>query len=175
MRIVADGTDLRFSLAGRVGRVSAIGSNMPGGEVFYSPVEDSVEGEICFSEFPGCYLGHEVYGIRLRFEGGRVVDASADRDEEFLLKILDTDVGARSLGEFGVGCNPGIQRHMKNTLFDEKIEGTIHVALGQSYPDTGGTNESAIHWDIVKDLRTGGRIELDGRVAQENGFWLAAA
>jgi aminopeptidase len=175
VRIVADGTDLRFSLAGRQGRVSGIGSNMPGGEVFYSPVEDSVEGEIRFGEFPGCYLGREVYGIRLRFAGGRVVDASADRDEEFLLEVLDTDDGARSLGEFGVGCNPGIQQHMKNTLFDEKMAGTIHLALGQSYPDTGGTNESAVHWDIVKDLRQDGRIELDGEVVQQNGRWLAVA
>jgi aminopeptidase len=172
VQIRADGTDLRFSLAGRNGRVAGIGSNMPGGEVFYSPVEDSAEGEISFSEFPGCYLGHEVAGIRLRFEGGRVVDASAHHDEEFLLQVLDTDDGARRLGEFGVGCNPGIQRHMKNTLFDEKIEGTVHLALGQSYPDTGGINESAVHWDIVKDLRRGGVIELDGKLAQRDGSWV---
>jgi aminopeptidase len=171
VRIVADGTDLRLSLAGRSGRVSGAGANMPSGEVFYSPVEDSAEGEITFSEYPGCYLGREAYGIRLRFEQGRVVEASAEQGEDFLLQLLDTDEGARRLGEFGIGCNPGIQRHMKNTLFDEKIEGTIHLALGQSYLDTGGTNESAIHWDIVKDLREGGRIEVDGEVVQENGRW----
>jgi aminopeptidase len=171
VRIVADGTDLKFSLAGRAGRVSGAGANMPSGEVFYSPVEDSAEGVITFSEYPGCYLGREVYGIRFRFEGGRVVEASATQAEDFLLQLLDTDDGARRLGEFGIGCNPGIQRHLKNTLFDEKIEGTIHLALGQSYPDTGGTNESAIHWDVVKDLRREGRIELDGELVQENGTW----
>jgi aminopeptidase len=172
VRVVADGTDLRLGLSGRVGRVSGLGSNMPSGEVFYSPIEDSAEGEITFGEFPGCYLGREVHGIRLRFDGGRVVDASASQNEDFLLEVLDTDDGSRRLGEFGIGCNPGIQRHLRNTLFDEKIEGTVHLALGQSYPDTGGTNESAIHWDIVKDLRQGGRIELDGNVVQENGRWL---
>ena len=112
-----------------------------------------------------------MHGIRLRFEGGRIVDASASQNEDFLLQVLDTDDGARRLGEFGIGCNPGIQRHLRNTLFDEKMDGTIHLALGQSYPDTGGTNESAIHWDIVKDLRQSGRIELDGEVVQENGRW----
>jgi aminopeptidase len=171
VRIVAEGTDLTFSLAGRAGRVSAADANMPSGEVFYSPVEDSAEGVITFSEYPGCYVGREIYGIRLRFEAGRAVEASATQGEDFLLQLLDTDDGARRLGEFGIGCNPGIQRHMKNTLFDEKIEGTIHLALGQSYVDTGGTNESAIHWDIVKDLRQQGRIELDGELVQDNGAW----
>jgi aminopeptidase len=110
--------------------------------------------------------------VRLRFEEGRVVDASSTTDEEFLVATLDTDENARVLGEFGIGCNPGIQRHMKNTLFDEKIEGTVHFAVGTGFPQLGGQNHSAIHWDIVKDLRNGGRIELDGEVVQENGKWL---
>ena len=101
-----------------------------------------------------------------------VVDASADANEEFLIEQLDVDEGARRLGELGVGCNPGITRYMKNTLFDEKMDGTVHLALGNSYTDLGGTNESSIHWDIVKDLRDGGRIELDGVTVQENGAWL---
>ena len=172
VRIVGDGTDLRFSVAGRHGEVDALGANMPGGEVFYCPVEDSAEGTITYSEYPACHLGHEVEGIRLRFEGGRVVDASATADEEFLLAMLDTDDGARRLGEFGIGCNPGIQQHMRNTLFDEKIEGTIHLAVGTGFKDLGGTNESGIHWDMVKDLRRGGRLELDGELVQENGKWL---
>jgi aminopeptidase len=130
---------------------------------------------ITFLEFPGVHLGNECRGIRLRFEGGRVVDASAERGEDFLISTLDTDDGARRLGELGVGCNRVITRHMKNTLFDEKIDGTIHLALGNCIPDAGGVNESAIHWDIVKDLRSGGQIELDGRTVQENGAWLAAA
>jgi aminopeptidase len=154
VRIVGADTDLTFSLAGREGKVDALGANMPGGEIFYSPVEDSAVGVISFSEYPGCYIGHEVTGIRFRFEG-----------------TLDTDEGARRLGEFGIGCNPGIQRHMKNTLFDEKIEGTVHFAIGTGFPQLGSQNRSAIHWDIVKDLRNGGRIELDGEVVQENGQW----
>jgi aminopeptidase len=172
VRIVAPGTDLTFSLAGRHGLVDALRANMPGGEIFYSPLEDSAEGVISYSEYPACYLGHEVEGVRLQFEGGRIVDASATRDEEFLIGALDTDEGARRLGEFGIGCNPGIQRHMKNTLFDEKMEGTIHLAVGTGFPQIGGENQSGIHWDMVKELRNGGRIELDGKVVQENGQWL---
>ena len=172
VRIVGPETDLTFSLAGRAGKVDALGANMPGGEIFYSPVEDSAEGVITYSEYPACYLGHEVEGARLRFEGGRIVDASARSDEAFLLGTLDTDDGARRLGEFGIGCNPGIQRHMKNTLFDEKMEGTIHLAVGVGFPQIGGRNESAVHWDMVKELRSGGRIELDGELVQENGTWL---
>jgi len=171
VRIVGVETDLTFSLAGRQGKVDALAANMPGGEIFYSPVEDSAEGVISYLEYPACYLEHEVGGVRLRFEGGRIVEASATSDEEFLLGALDTDEGARRLGEFGIGCNPGIQRHMRNTLFDEKMEGTIHLAIGTGFPQIGGLNESAIHWDMVKELRNGGRIELDGKVVQENGVW----
>jgi len=171
VRIVAEGTDIRFSLEDRHGFVDALGANMPGGEIFYSPVEDSAEGVIAYSEYPACYLGHEVGGVRFRFEGGRIVEASAESDEEFLLGLLDTDEGARRLGEFGIGCNPGIQAHMRNTLFDEKIEGTIHLAIGQGFSYLNGTNSSGIHWDMVKELRRGGRIELDGAVIQENGEW----
>ena len=129
-------------------------------------------GVISFSEFPAVYGSNEVTGVRLRFESGRVVDASAATGEEFLLGTLDADEGARGLGELGIGCNPGITRHMKNVLFDEKIYGTVHLALGASYPFTGGTNVSSVHWDIVKDLRRGGRLSCDGEVVQENGAWL---
>ena len=104
--------------------------------------------------------------------GGRVVDASAETDEDFLLATLDTDEGARRIGELGIGCNPAITRYMRNTHFDEKIDGTVHIAIGAGFADLGGTNESAIHWDMVKDLRSGGRIEIDGRVVQENGAWV---
>ena len=172
VRIVGAETDLTLSVAGRDAKVDAGGSNIPGGEFFLSPVEDSAEGTIAFIEFPAVYSGREVAGIRLRFEAGRVVDASAEREEAFLLEALDTDEGARRLGELGIGCNPGITRHMRNTLFDEKIDGTVHLALGAGIREIGGTNESSIHWDIVKDLRSGGRIELDGEVVQENGSWL---
>jgi aminopeptidase len=171
VRIVGEGTDLRLSLAGRSMKVDAGGANVPGGEFFGCPVEDSAEGEIAFTEFPALYEGRELAGIRLRFEGGRVVDASAASNEEFLLEKLEQDDGARRIGELGIGCNPGITRYMKNTLFDEKIDGTIHVALGNGMPDLGGENVSTIHWDIVKDLRGGGRIELDGEVVQHDGVW----
>ena len=173
VRVVAPGTDLAFSLAQRTGCVDALGANMPGGEVFYSPVEDSASGVIEYSEFPACYGGRRVQRVRLTFDGGRVVDASSFTDEDFLLTTLDTDDGARVLGEFGIGCNPGIQRHTMNTLFDEKMEGTVHFAIGSGFAFLGGTNMSAVHWDMVKDLRTGGRIEIDGQIVQENGTWLA--
>jgi aminopeptidase len=169
LRVVGPETDVRMSLAGRRVDASDGKFNMPDGEVFFPPVEDSVEGEIAFAEFPAVHDGRELRGIRLRFEAGRVVDASAESEEAFLHEVLDTDEGARRLGEVGIGCNPGVTRYMKNTLFDEKMNGTAHFALGQSYTDLGGVNESAIHWDIVKDLRTGGRIYADGELIQEDG------
>jgi len=172
VRIVAPGTDLRLSLRGRVGMVDAGGANMPGGEVFFCPVEDSAVGTIEFSEFPGVYAGREVSGIRLAFSGGRVVEASAQSNEDFLLATLDTDDGARRLGELGIGCNPGITRHTRNVAFDEKIDGTVHLAVGKGFPELGGTNESVVHWDIVKDLRADGRLEVDGRAVQICGKWL---
>ena len=171
VRIVGGDTDLTLSIAGRQMKVDAGGANMPGGEFFTSPLEESAEGTIAFTEFPAVYAGREVTGIRLRFEGGRVVDVSAQTHEDFLVEMLDTDDGSRRLGELGIGCNPGITRHMRNTLFDEKIDGTVHLALGNGIVEVGGENVSAIHWDIVKDLRDGGRIELDGEVVQEDGAW----
>jgi len=152
-------------------KVDAGGANIPGGEFFGCPVEDSAEGTIAFTEFPAVYQGREYTGIRLRFEGGRVVDASADTNEADLIDVLDGDEGARSLGELGIGCNPGIQRYMKNVAFDEKIDGTVHLAVGNSYTFTGGTNSSSIHWDIVKDLRSGGELYADGKLVQQNGEW----
>lgn len=173
VRIVAKGTDLRLSLAGRVMEVDAGGMNIPGGEFFGCPVEDSAEGVIAFSEFPAVYAGRELRGIRLRFESGGVVEASAETNEDYLLEVLDSDEGSRQLGELGIGCNPGITRYMRNTLFDEKIDGTVHLALGNGMPSLGGENVSRIHWDLVKDLRAAGtRIELDGDVVQRDGAWL---
>ena len=141
VRIVGERTDLTLSLAGRSGAVEDGHINMPGGEVFYSPVEDSVEGEVTFCEFPAVYFGHEVSGVRLVFERGRIVEASADvRARSSCSRTLDTDAGARRLGELGIGCNPGIQRFTKNVGFDEKIDGTIHLAVGNSYSSNGGKN-----------------------------------
>jgi aminopeptidase len=171
LRIVGEGTDLTVSVAGRRTDVDAGFGNMPGGEFFICPVETSAEGTIAFTEFPAVWGGRELRGIRLRFAQGRVVDASAETEEDYLVEILGTDEGARRIGELGIGCNPGIDRYMRNVYFDEKIAGTVHLALGNGFAYVGGTNESAIHWDIVKDLRSGGRIELDGRVVQANGVW----
>jgi aminopeptidase len=175
VRIVGERTDVTLSLAGRSGEVEDGHINMPGGEVFYSPVEDSVRGEVTFCEFPAVYFGHEVSGVRLVFESGKIVAASAESGEEFLLRTLDTDGGSRRLGELGIGCNPGIQRHTKNVGFDEKMHGTVHLAVGNSYSSTGGRNISSVHWDMVKDLRSGGRIYTDGTLVQEDGRWVGPA
>src|SRR4029078_6345999 len=113
----------------------------------------------------------DVHGARLRFENGRAVEITAGSNEDFFKSVLTSDDGASVVGEFAIGCNPGIQEHMRNTLFDEKIEGTIHLAMGNGFPFIGGTNVSAVHWGRVKDLRRGGRIELDGEIVQENGAW----
>jgi aminopeptidase len=141
---------------------------MPDGEFFTGPVEDSAEGEITY-HLPASYSGREVSGVRFRFEGGKVVDATAERGQEFLLDTLDTDEGSRRLGELGIGTNFGITEGTKEILLDEKIGGTVHLAIGASYPDTGGVNESAVHWDMICDLRRGGKIEVDGELLQEDG------
>jgi aminopeptidase len=173
VRVVGAGTDLTFSLAGRRGQVDdGTGENVPGGEVFYSPIEDSAEGVVTFAEYPAVLAGHEVENVRLVFRAGRVVEASADREEEFLRSMLDADAGARVLGEFGIGANPGIRDYMRNTLFDEKIDGTVHFAVGAGFPHLGGVNTSALHWDMVKNLRGGGEIRCDGEVVQRDGEWL---
>ncbi|MFN2467599.1 MAG: aminopeptidase [Gaiellaceae bacterium] len=172
VRIEGPDTDLTIGIAGREALVDGGHVNMPGGEFFFAPVEDSAEGVITYNEFPAEYSGNEVTAIRLRFESGVVVEASAASGEDFLLATLDTDEGARRIGELGIGCNPGIQRHTRSVLFDEKMDGTVHLAVGKAYAQAGGTNESLVHWDMVKDLRRGGRLSLDGKPMQENGVWL---
>jgi aminopeptidase len=168
VRIEAPGTDLRLGIAERT-FIPCFGEhNMPDGEFFTAPIEDSVEGEVSF-HLPAMISGREVSGARLRFEAGKVVDATAERGEEFLVRMLDTDDGSRRLGEMGIGTNYGIDRGTRDVLLDEKIGGTIHLAVGASYPESGGVNESAVHTDMVCDLRQGGRIEVDGELLQENG------
>jgi aminopeptidase len=175
VRIVGERTDVTLSLKDRTGLVEDGHVNMPGGEVFYSPVEDSAEGEVTFCEFPAVYFGHDVSGIRFRFERGEIVDASAEVGEEFLLRTLDTDPGARRLGELGIGCNLGIKRYTRNVGFDEKIDGTVHLAIGNSYASNGRKNRSSVHWDLVKDLREG-RADLRRReLVQEDGRWVGPA
>jgi aminopeptidase len=168
VRIRSEGTDLRLGIDGRTFIAADGKHNMPDGEFFTGPIEDSAEGEIRF-HLPTSYSGREVAGVRFRFESGRVVDASAEKGEEFLLQMLDTDDGARRLGELGIGTNYGITEGTGEILLDEKIGGTVHLAVGRSYPETGGVNDSAIHWDMICDLRRGGRIEVDGEALQEDG------
>jgi len=142
--------------------------NVPDGEVFTGPVEDSLEGHVYYS-YPAIHSGREVSGIRLWFEKGKVVKATAEKNEEFLLKTLETDEGARYVGEFAIGTNHGITKFTRNILFDEKIGGSFHMALGSSYPETGGRNQSAIHWDMICDLRDGGEIWVDDVILYKNG------
>ena len=168
VRIVAPGTDLRLGIAGRHFIPCDGEHNMPDGEFFTGPIEDSVEGEVSF-HLPAVIGGREVAGVRLRFDAGKIVEASAERGEEFLVEMLDTDEGARRLGELGIGTNYGIDRGTRDVLLDEKIGGTVHLAVGASYPESGGVNESAVHTDMVCDLRDGGRIEVDGEVLQRDG------
>lgn len=168
IRVVAKGTDLSMSVAGRTWINCDGKANMPDGEIFTGPIEDSVEGTVAFS-FPGFYYGREAAGIRLTFKKGRVTKATASKNEGFLRAMLDTDEGARRIGEFAIGTNAAIQRFTRNTLFDEKIGGTIHMALGASPRESGGVNESGVHWDIVNDMRDGGKIYADGKLIYKDG------
>ncbi|MDQ8046067.1 MAG: aminopeptidase, partial [Patulibacter sp.] len=137
-------------------------------EVFTGPHERSANGEVSFG-VPSYRAGGVVRGARLVFADGRVVEATADEGQDVLDAELATDDGARFLGELGIGTSPGIDRPTGSTLLDEKITGTVHLALGQSYPETGGVNESAVHWDLITDLRDGGRLTADGTTLIENG------
>ncbi|MGE5598130.1 MAG: aminopeptidase [Bacteroidota bacterium] len=167
-RIKAPGTDLRFGAAGRKwincdGRL-----NFPDGEIFTGPLENSVEGEISFS-FPGIYAGQEIEGIWLKFAAGQVVEAKAAKGEALLYALLDTDEGARRVGEIAVGTNFAIQKFTRNMLFDEKIGGTVHLALGHGIVESGSKNESAIHWDMLCDMRQGGEMYADGALIYKDG------
>jgi len=168
VHITGSETDLRLSVAGRTFVNCAGKFNVPDGEVFTGPVEDSAEGCVFFS-YPAITSGREVSGIRLWFEKGRVVRATAEKNEDYLLQMLDTDAGARYLGEFAIGTNEGISQFTREILFDEKIGGSFHLALGAGYPETGSRNESAIHWDMVCDLRCGGEITVDDQLLYQNG------
>lgn len=168
-----DGTDLRLGVAGRRWINCDGAKNFPDGEVFTGPIEDATTGVVQF-RFPAVHGGREINDVRLVFKAGRVVECSASKGEDFLVRMLDQDRGSRILGEAAIGTNFEIRRYSCNTLFDEKIGGTFHVALGAAYPESGGRNSSALHWDLVCDLRRGGRIELDGRVISKDGRFLDA-
>jgi aminopeptidase len=171
VRIIGVNTDLTMSIKGRNTVVGGPTNNVPGGEVFTAPVDDSAEGEIYF-DLPAVVYGKSVEGIKLRFEKGEIVDYSANRNQDLLTNMIETDAGSRRLGELGIGTNHGIKKYTKNILFDEKIGDTIHLAIGRAYKECGGINESAIHWDMIKTMKPG-RIVMDGSVIQENGrfFW----
>src|SRR4051812_3959407 len=172
LRIEAGGTDLALRVERRTWINSDGRRNMPSGEVFTGPLETSADGRV-FSDVPSSPAGVDVAGVTLVFRDGEVVEASAERGEDYLRQALATDDGARRLGEIGIGTNFGIDRPIGTILFDEKIGGTVHLALGRSYPETGGRNESALHWDLVCDLRKGGRLSADGVAIQEDGRFVA--
>src|SRR5215204_5090755 len=171
IRIVGPETDLSLSVEGRTFVNSAGMRNMPCGEVFTGPIEDSANGTVYFG-VPAAIAGREISGARLRFEEGKVVEASAQKGEEYLMSLLEADDGARYLGELGIGTNYGISRASANVLFDEKLGGTVHLAIGRSYAETGGKNDSSVHTDLVCDLRDGGELYADGELIQENGRFL---
>lgn len=171
VRILSDDTDITFSIKGRTAIKCDGKFNMPDGEVMIAPVENTTQGFIHYS-YPAIYGSREVSGITLKFKNGAVVSAKAVKNEGFLKTMIKTDKGAKYLGEFGIGMNPDITKFIKNILFDEKIIGSIHLALGMAYELGGGVNKSALHWDMIKDLRTGGTIYIDGKPIQKNGKFL---
>jgi aminopeptidase len=171
MELKGPHVDMTFSIKDRAFINDAGSYNLPDGEIFTGPVEDSVEGWIRIP-YPALYRGREVGGIELRFESGKVVDASAIKNEEFLLSMLETDSGARYLGEFGIGTNKEIDRHIRNILFDEKMHGTIHIAIGAGFPESGSKNDSAIHWDMICEMKDGGQIFVDGELFYESGEFM---
>ncbi|MCR4334907.1 MAG: aminopeptidase [archaeon] len=171
MHVKSPDTDITMNVDGRKWMLSYGRFNMPSGEVFTSPIESSVEGYIKY-DFPGIYSGKEVTGIELEFENGKVKKATATKNESLLKKLIAMDKGSDKLGELGIGTNFGIQKFVKNILFDEKIGGTCHLALGDSFKDAKGTNKSALHWDMIKDLRKGGFIKADNKIIQKNGKFI---
>jgi len=172
VHLLGENVDLKMEIHGRKAVADKGEENMPGGEIFMAPVRESLEGWIKF-EYPAIRDGKEVTDIKLVFKNGKVVEFSASKNEDFLKKMLETDENSSYVGELGIGMNPQIKRFTKNLLFDEKIGGTIHLALGMAYKENlpeGETRDSAIHWDIVKDMKKG-KIILDGKVIQEKGLW----
>ncbi|MAG52739.1 MAG: aminopeptidase [Nanoarchaeota archaeon] len=171
VQIIGKNTDIKFSIENRESIKGDGKNNMPCGEVFIAPVESSTSGFIEFS-FPAIRGGRMVEGVKLKFKEGKVIEFSATKNEDFLKEMLNVDEGAKFVGELGIGFNYNIKQFVKNILFDEKIGGTIHLALGRAYEEGGGTNKSTLHWDIIKDLRGEGKILIDGKIIQENGKFL---
>lgn len=171
LHITGEKTDITFNVEGRKWISCSGKNNYPDGEVFTSPVEDGINGEIYF-DFPQIYRGNEADGVHLWIENGKVVKAKADKGEEYLNAMLDMDEGSRGIGEIAIGTNDEIQDITGNILFDEKIGGAIHMAVGASYPETGGRNVSGLHWDLIKNMKTGGKIYADDKLIYENGKFI---
>jgi len=171
VKIIGEDTNLTFSIEGRKFVKGDGTMNMPDGEIFTAPVENTVNGYIKFT-YPAIYGGREVDGVKLEFKDGKIIKATATKNEGFLKTMINTDEGSKFLGEFGIGLNPSINKPIKNILFDEKQQKTIHLAIGSAYPECNGTNKSAVHWDIIKDMRNNGKIYLDGKLVYENGEFL---
>ncbi len=169
VHLKGENVDLRFEIHGKKAIADKGEENMPGGEIFMAPVRESLQGWIKF-EYPAIRHGNEVKGIYLKFKDGKVIEAKADKNEDFLKAMLATDKNASYVGEFGIGLNPALNKFTKRGLFDEKINGTIHLALGRAYKENGGGNDSAIHWDIIKDMKKA-KIVLDGKIIQNKGKW----
>lgn len=171
IRIVTKNTDIKFSIRGRKG-IKCFGEfNLPDGEVFTSPVENSAHGFVEFS-YPSVYQGNEFENVKIEFKKGKAVRIDAAKNADRLRQILSIDKGAKFVGEIGIGTNYNIKKFVKNTLFDEKIGGTVHIALGKSYKEAGGKNESAIHWDMITSMRKGGRLYIDNKLVQKDGRFL---
>ncbi len=171
LRVVGERTDITFSTAGRKWKNCSGSCNFPDGEIYTSPVEDSANGHIYF-DFPAIYRGNESHKIYLELENGKVTKATAEKGEEFLLSMINMDEGSSYVGEIAIGTNDMIQEVTGNILFDEKIGGSIHMALGSSYPETGGKNVSGLHWDIIKNMKNGGEIYADDKLIYQNGKFL---
>lgn len=171
VQIIGEETNLKLLIKGKNSVADCGEENMPGGEIFMAPVRTSLNGHIKFT-YPPLYMGREIPDIYLEFKNGKVVNFDASKNKNVLKAVLNTDKNSSYVGELGIGCNPKITRFTKNLLFDEKLNFTIHLALGMAYKENGGGNDSTIHWDIVKDLRKNGKIILDGKTIQENGKWL---
>lgn len=165
------GIDLTFEFEGRLWISDWGDHNFPAGEIFTSPVETSVNGRVAFN-FPTVYGGREINGVTLTFKDGKVVEATAAKGEDYLKSQLALDEGASLLGEFAIGTNYGIQRFTGETLFDEKIGGTVHMALGQGFTEANGVNKSQVHWDMVHDMKQGGQIEVDGTLIYQDGAFV---
>ena len=171
IRFVGEKTDVTFSTAGRKWISCSGKNNFPDGEIFTSPVEDSANGTVFF-DLPAIYRGNEVNNIQITLKDGKVIEAKAEKNEEFLQKMLNLDEGSSFVGEIAIGTNTNVTRVTGDILLDEKIGGSIHIAFGASYPETGGKNESGLHWDIIKNMKNGGQIYADDELIYENGKFL---